>query len=196
VAFQSREEYEAWKRRATAPAPTDATVAPPSFPTAAAPDEIALRLSPLYGALVAAAGLVFTFLGLTRVGKAGPTFYTISAIVGVLCILAGIWMLRHRKVIVRMTSSSLHLPGVVIPWTGIQKVERVREGRRYWIGVHLKTKRTDLDGIALKARAALRAMGSPTADFDYSILETDFPRSGIWFVEECQRRIAASATTT
>jgi len=36
-------------------------------------------------------------------------------------------------------------------------------------------------------------MGSPGADFDYVILETDLPRSGLWFVEECQRRIAAAA---
>jgi hypothetical protein len=93
-------------------------------------------------------------------------------------------MLRRRQVIVRMTSSALELRGVVIPWTEIRSVERVRDGRRYWIGVHLKTKRNDLDGIALKARAALKAMGSPGADFDYIVLETDLPRSGVWFVED------------
>jgi hypothetical protein len=38
----------------------------------------------------------------------------------------------------------------------------------------------------------LRAMGSRGADFDYAILETDLPRSGQWFIEECQRRMAAS----
>jgi len=189
VAFQSREEYEAWKRREKAQTPA---VAPGSSPSLA-PDEIALRLSPLYGAMVAAAGLVFTVLGLGRFGKAGPTFYTLSLVVGLVALLAGIWMLRRRGVIVRMTYSALELRGVVIPWTEIQSVERVRDGRRYWIGVHLKTKRTDLDGIALKARAALKAMGSPGADFDYVILETDLPRSGLWFVEECQRRIAAAA---
>ena len=192
LAFQSREEYEAWKRREKAQAPA---VAPGSSPTLA-PDEIALRLSPLYGGMVAAAGLVFTVLGLGRFGKAGPTFYTLCLVVGVVALLAGTWMLRRRGVIVRMTSSALALPGVAIPWTDIRSVERVRDGRRYWIGVHLKTPRTDLDGVALKARAALRAMGSPGADFDYAILETDLPRSGVWFAEECQRRVAAAATAS
>jgi hypothetical protein len=189
VAFQSREEYEAWKRREKAQAPA---VAPGSSPSST-PDEIALRLSPLYGAMVAAAGLVFTVLGLGRFGKAGPTFYTFCLVVGLVAVVAGIWMLRRRQVIVRMTSSTLHLPGVAIPWTEIRSVERVRDGRRFWIGVHLKTKRTDLDGVALKARAVLQAMGSPGPDFDYVILETDLPRSGLWFVEECQRRMVATA---
>jgi hypothetical protein len=189
VAFQSREEYEAWKRREKTQAPAVA----PGSPPGSTPDEIVLRLSPLYGAMVFAAGLVFTVLGLGRFGKAGPTFYAFCLVVGLAALVAGVWMLRRRQVIVRMTSSALHLPGVVIPWTEIRSVERVRDGRRYWVGVHLKTKRNDLDGIALKARAVLQAMGSPGADFDYVILETDLPRSGVWFVEECQRRIAGAS---
>lgn len=192
MAFQSREEYEAWKRREKAQAPAGTPDSSPSSP----PDEIVLRLSPFYGAMVVAAGLVFTVLGLGRFGKAGPTFYAFCLVIGLLGVVAGIGMLRRRHVIVRMTSSVLQLRGVVIPWTEIRSVERVRDGRRYWIGVHLKTKRTDLDGIALKARAALEAMGSPGADFDYVILETDLPRSGVWFVEECQRRMAAAAASS
>ena len=35
-------------------------------------------------------------------------------------------------------------------------------------------------------------MRSPGAYFDYSILETDLPRSGVWFLEECRRRVAAT----
>jgi len=190
VAFQSREEYEAWKRREKTQAPAVAPGSPPS----STPDEIELRLSPLYGAMVIAAGLVFTVLGLGRFGKAGSTFYTFCLVVGLVALAAGIGMLRRRQVIVRMTSSALEFRGVVIPWTEIRSVERVRDGRRFWIGVHLKTKRTDLDGVALKARAALQAMGSPGADFDYVILETDLPRSGVWLVEECQRRIAVAAS--
>jgi hypothetical protein len=189
VAFQSREEYEAWKRREKAQAPAVA----PGPSSSSTSDEIALCLSPLYGGKVVAAGLVFTVLGLGRFGKAGPTFYTFCLVIGLAAVVAGIGMLRRRLVIVRMTSSALELRGVVIPWTEIRSVGRVRDGRRYWVGVHLKTKRTDLDGIALKARAALQAMGSPGADFDYMILETDLPRSGPWFVEECQRRMAAAA---
>ena len=189
MAFQSREEYEAWKRREKAQAPA---VAPGSSPSSTS-DEIALRLSPLYGALVLAAGGVFVVLGLGRFGKAGPTFYTFCIVVGLVAIAGSIWMLRNRKVIVRMTSSTLYLQGVTIPWSEIRTVERIRDGRRYWIGIDLKTPRTDLDGIALKARAVLQAMNSPAANFDYSILETDLPRSSIWFVEECQRRIASAA---
>jgi len=189
VPFQSREEYEAWKRREKASAPP---VGPGSSPSSN-PDEIALRLSPLYGAIVAGAGAIFAVLGLGRFGKAGPTFYTFCLVAGLVAVGAGIWMLRRRQVIIRMTSSALELRGVVIPWTEIRSVERLRENRRYWIGIYLKTKRTDLDGVALKARAILKAMGSRGADFDYSILETDLPRSGVWFVEECQRRIAAAA---
>ena len=71
-----------------------------------------------------------------------------------------------------------------------------RERRNYWIGVNLKTRRTDLDEVAKKARAALRAMGSPGADFDYVILETDLPRSGPWFIEECRRHAAGRGGTT
>jgi hypothetical protein len=65
----------------------------------------------------------------------------------------------------------------------------VRCRRNYWIGINLKTRRTDLDAVALKARAALRAMGDPGADFDYTILEADLPCSGPLFIEECQRRM-------
>jgi hypothetical protein len=35
-------------------------------------------------------------------------------------------------------------------------------------------------------------LGARGAEFDYAILETDLPRSGLWFVEECRRRAAAS----
>jgi hypothetical protein len=190
VAFQSREEYEAWKRRAAAPvSPGGPAPTVGSIPSAS--DEIALRLSPLYGGLVAAAGAVFTVLGLGRFGKAGPTFYTLCVVVGLLAVASGAWMLRRRGIVVRMTSSELQLRDVSIPWTAIRSVERVRDGRRYWIGVYLTTPRTDLDGIALKARAVLRAVRSPCAEFDYSIIETDLPRP-VWFVEECGRRIAAA----
>jgi hypothetical protein len=91
-----------------------------------------------------------------------------------------------------MTASALHLRGVTIPWTEIRSLERVRDRRNYWIGIYLKTPRGDLDSVALEARAMLQAMRSPGADFDYAILETDLPRSGPWFIEECQRRMAAA----
>lgn len=110
-----------------------------------------------------------------------------------MALAGGVLLLRRRPIIVRLTSSALHLRGVVIPWTAIRGLERIRSRRNYWIGIHLKEKRTDLDSVALKARAALRALGSRGAEFDYAILETDLPRSGLWFVEECERRMAAAA---
>jgi hypothetical protein len=202
MAFQSREEYEAWKRRAAGqapasggsdgPAPPRPSTATTATAAAASAGDMELRLSPLYGALVVFVGLVFTVIGLVPFGKAGPTFHTLCLIAGPVLVVIGIVMLRRRKVIVRMTSEALHLRKTVIPWNDIQSFERVRERRNYWIGINLKTRRTDLDEVAKKARAALRAMGSPGADFDYVILETDLPRSGIWFIEECQRCMAAA----
>ena len=196
MAFQSREEYEAWKRGAaaapgtgSAPGANDRS----SAPVASGPGDIELRLSAIYGAIVVAGGVIFAVLGLGRFGKAGPTFYTFCLAVGLLAIPIGIVLLRRRSIIVRMTSSALHLRGTTIPWTEIRNLERVRERRSYWIGIYLKTPRTDLDAVALKARAMLKAMRSPGADFDYAILETDLPRSGLWFIEECQRRMAAAS---
>jgi hypothetical protein len=196
VAFQSREEYEAWKRRAASteaggpvsPAPASNA----SSPAAEASDDVSLRLSPLYGGLVLGAGVIFTAIGFLPFGKAGPTFHTICVLVGLVAIAGGILLLRNRGVIVRMTATALHLRDVTIPWGAIRDVERVRSGRNYWVGIFLKTPRTDLDTVALKARAALRSLGARGADFDYAILETDLPRSGLWFVEECRRRMAAA----
>lgn len=198
MTFQSREEYEAWKRRAGAAepeVPAPAPVAPgASAPSGGASQDVTLRLSALYGGLVLGAGLVFTAIGFLRFGKAGPTFHTICVLAGLAAILGGILLLRSRPVIVRLTPSALELRGTVIPWSEIRSLERVREGRNYWIGVYLKTPRTDLDSIALKARAALEAMRSRGADFDYVVLETDLPRSGLWFVDECRRRVAAAGS--
>jgi hypothetical protein len=199
LTFQSREEYEAWKRRSASPepgAPTPASSAPAmSEPSGGTSDDVRLRLSALYGGLVLGAGLVFTAIGFLPLGKVGPTFHTICVLAGLAAILGGILLLRSRPVIARLTPSALELRGAVIPWAEIRSLERVREGRNYWIGVYLKTPRTDLDSIALKARAALKAMRSRGADFDYVVLETDLPRSGLWFVDECRRRVAAAATS-
>lgn len=189
MAFQSREEYEAWKRRAASPEPGAPA---PADPAAGDPDEVTLRLSPLYGGLVLGAGVIFIAIGFLPFGKAGPTFHTICVLVGLVAIAGGILLLRNRGVIVRMTATALHLRDVTIPWGAIRDVERVRSGRNYWVGIFLKTPRTDLDPVALKARAALRTVGGRGADFDYAILETDLPRSGLWFVEECRRRAAAA----
>jgi hypothetical protein len=112
--------------------------------------------------------------------------------VGLVALAAGVLLLRRRPIIARLTPTALHLRGVIIPWSAIRSLERVRSGRNYWIGIHLKEKRTDLDAVALKARAALRAIGARGADFDYAILETDLPRSGLWFVQECERRMATA----
>jgi len=112
--------------------------------------------------------------------------------VGLVALAGGVLLLRRRPIIVRLTSTALHLRGVVIPWTAIRSLERVRSGRNYWIGIHLKEKRTDLDSVALKAQSVLRALRDRCADFDYAILETDLPRSGVWFVAECERRMAAA----
>ena len=51
-------------------------------------------------------------LGLGRFGKAGPTFYTFCLVVGLVAVTAGVWMLRRRQVIVRMTPSALELRGL------------------------------------------------------------------------------------
>ena len=182
------------RRAAAAPGTASGSETPggSTAPIASEPGDIELRLSPLYGAIVVAAGLIFTDLGLGRFGKAGPTFYTACLVAGLLVIPIGIVLLRRRPVIVRMTSSALHLQGVAIPWTDIRSLERIRDRRNSWIGVHLKIPRTDLDAAARKARAVLQAMRSPGADLDYVALETDLPRTGPWFIEECQRRIAAA----
>lgn len=198
MTFQSREQDEAWRRRAERAeldAPAPASLSPgATAPSDGRPGDVTLRLSALYGGLVLGAGLVFTAIGFLRFGKAGPTFHTICVLAGLAAILGGILLLRSRPVIVRLTPSALELRGAVIPWGEIRSLERVREGRNYWIGVHLKTPRTDLDSIALKARAALEAMRSRGADFDYVVLETDLPRSGLWFVDECRRRVAAAGS--
>jgi hypothetical protein len=201
MAFQSREEYEAWKRRATAPtsasapaAPSGATTPPAPSTTIPSPEDIELRLSPLYGALMVFIGLVFTVIGFVPFGKAGPTFHTICRIVGPAAILAGIVMLHRRNVIVRITSSALCLRNAVIPWNEIASFQRFRLARSYWIGINLKIKRTDLGESAKKAEAILRAMGKSSPDVDYVIMETDLPRSGRWFINECERRMAAAAT--
>src|SRR5262245_33548807 len=152
-----------------------------------APGDIELRLSPVYGAIVLFAGVVFTLIGILPFGKAGPKFHTICLLAGPVLIVIGIVMLRSRKVIVTMTSTALHLQGAVIPWGDIESFQRIREARNYWIGINLKTKRTDLGKMARGARAVLNAMGSRGTDFDYIILETDLPRSGLWFIDECQR---------
>jgi hypothetical protein len=197
LTFQSREEYEAWKRRAATAEPGAPASAAPASPALApggdTTNDVTLRLSALYGGLVLGSGVIFTAIGFLPFGKAGPTFRTICVLAGLAAILGGILLLRSRPVIVRLTPLALELRGVAIPWSEIRSLERVREGRNYWIGVYLKTPRTDLDSIALKARAALEAMRSRGADFDYVVLETDLPRSGLWFVDECRRRVAAAA---
>ncbi|HEY4229249.1 MAG TPA: hypothetical protein VGO79_03700 [Thermoanaerobaculia bacterium] len=199
MTFQSREEYEARKRRTATPEPGAPAPAAPALAASAhsagTSDDVTLRLSPLYGGLVLGAGVIFTAIGFLRFGKAGPTFHTICVLAGLAAILGGILLLRSRPVIVRLTPSALELQGASIPWSAIRDVERVRSGRNYWIGVYLRTPRTDLDSAALKARAALEAMRSRGADFDYVVLETDLPRSGLWFVDECRRRVAAAAAS-
>ncbi len=177
MAFRSREEYETWKGLQESGRPE--------------PGDIELRFSPLYGILTLFAGVVFVLLGVMPWNKGGPTFRRICLVGGAAAIAAGILLLRRRPVIVRMTSRALHLRGAVIPWKEIRDLEREYSRRNFWININLKTKRTDLDAAAHKARAALRALGR-SADFDYTIMENDLPRSGIWFVEECRRRMAAA----
>jgi hypothetical protein len=204
MAFRSREEYETWKaRQANSPPPTAQSSTGKTVPPAAdslaglpesgrpEPGDIELRLSPLYGLLTLFAGVVFVLLGLMPWDKGGPTFRKICLVGGAAAIAGGIALLRRRPVIVRMTSRALHLRGAVIPWTEIRDLEREYIRRNFWININLKTRRTDLDAAAQKARAALRALGQ-SADFDYTIMENDLPRSGIWFVEECKRRMAAA----
>lgn len=196
MAFRDRKDYETWKARRDG-----AETSPQARPAESSgrdggvvipePGDIALRLSPLYGLLVLAAGVVFGLLGVMPWNKGGPTFRTLCLVGGAACVLGGIVLLRNRAVIVRMTSRALHLREAVIPWAEIRSVEREYLRRNFWININLKTKRTDFDAVAQKARAALRALGQ-TADYDYTILENDLPRSGIWFVEECRRRMAAA----
>jgi hypothetical protein len=184
VAFQSREDYERWKSgRGTSESASERTAIPEA-------GDIELRMSAIYGVITLFAGAVFLFLGVVPIGKGGPTFRTLCLVVGPLALLGGILLLRSRKVIVRMTRDTLQIPGAVIPWKDIDRLEREYSRRNFWIHIYLRTPRTDLDGVALKARAMLSAMGKP-ADYDYTILETDLPRSGIWFIEECQRRMSA-----
>jgi len=188
MAFRSRGEYETWRAGRGSDARTE-----PGESRTSEPGEIELRVSPLYGILVLFLGVVFAALALMPWNKGGPTFRTFCLVLGAAALAGGVVLLRNRSVIVRMTSRALELREAVIPWTEISAVEREYIRRNFWINVHLKTKRTDLDAAALKARAALRALGQ-SADFDYTILEADLPRSGVWFVEECRRRIAAAET--
>ena len=198
MAFRDREEYEAWKARqdradaSRRPAESSARTRPERT-AGPEPGDIELRMSPLYGLLTLFAGVVFSLLGVMPWNKGGPAFRTLCFAVGGAAVVGGILLLRNRRVIVRMTSGSLQIPEAVIPWTAIEKLERESSRRNFWIHIHLKTKRTDPDAAALKARAALRALGL-SSDFDYTVLETDLPRSGPWFIEECQRRIAAAGT--
>ena len=65
MAFQSREEYEAWRRRAGSP---EEIGIPAEQAEAPAGDDLTLRLSALYGALVLAAGVLFTAIGFLPFG--------------------------------------------------------------------------------------------------------------------------------
>jgi hypothetical protein len=197
MAFRNREEYEGWKagretsRGARPPAGVPAEPVPP--PTVVLePGDIELRMSVLYAVLTLFLAVVFLVIGLIPFGKGGPTFRTLSLVIGAAAIPVGLLLYVKRPIVARLTSRALHLKNVVIPWTEIDRLERTYMRRNYWIDIHLKTRRTDLDAIALKARAALRAMGRE-ADFDYSILETDLPKSGLWFIEECRRRMGQGA---
>jgi hypothetical protein len=187
MGFRSRDDYERWKsERKTSEAPPRAEQT--FIPQAG---DLELRLSPLYAVVTLGAGAVFTVLGVIPIGKGGPTFRTLCLVVGLLALAGGVVLLKNRPVIVRMTSDALHLQGAVIPWTKIDRLERGYTRRNYWVHVHLKEKRTDLHAAALKARAILRALGD-AADYDYAIMENDLTRSGIWFMEECRRRMAAA----
>jgi hypothetical protein len=151
--------------------------------------DIELRLSPLYAFLFIGGGVVFVFLGSVP-SKAGPLFHQLAFAGGLLAIGGGIIMYLRRPVIVRLTARSLQLPGrVIVPWEKIDRLERKATMRRYWIYVFLKEPRKDLTPVQIRARQLLRASNSPGADADYSILETDLPCSGVWFVDECMRRV-------
>lgn len=151
-------------------------------------------MSALYAAVTLFAGVVFFVIGVIPFGKGGPTFRTLCLVVGAAAIPLGILLWVKRPIVARLTSRALHLKDVVIPWTEIDRFERSYTRRNYWVDIYLKTKRTDLDAVALKARALMRAMGRD-ADFDYSIIETDLPKSGLWFIEECKRRMGAADPT-
>src|SRR5215472_17849622 len=197
MAFGSREEYEA-RRRAK-----HAGDAVPQSPGGAAPvaqragprsvgrtdrSDIELRMSPLYGALVLLAGLTFCVLAVLPQNRGGRNFRIFCAVTGTGAVAGGVLLLRRRGVVVRMTATELHLPGAVIPWGEIRDIRRARSYRSSWIGIYLKNPRTDLSGIQRQARAILAANQSSLADADYAILETDLPRSGLWFLEECYTR--------
>jgi hypothetical protein len=198
MAFGSREEYEA--RRRVKPV-SDAV---PQSPGVAAPaarsagprsvgqadrSDVELRMSPLYGAIVLLAGLTFCVLAVLPQNRGGRNFRIFCAVTGAGAVAGGILLLRRRGVVVRMTATELHLPGAAIPWGEIRDIRRARSYRSYWIGIYLKNPRTDLTGVQRRARAMLAASQSPLADADYAILETDLPRSGLWFLEECRRRM-------
>jgi len=193
MGFRSRDDYERWKseRKTSEATPRAEQTSTPRPGPSDPPGDIELRLSPLYALLTLGLGVVFTVLGAIPIGKGGPTFRMLCLVVGPLALLVGVLLFRNRAVIVRMTSDALHIQGAVIPWKKIDRLERGYTRRNYWVHIHLKEKRTDLDAAALKARAILRALGD-AADYDYAIMENDLTRSGIWFMEECRRRIAAA----
>jgi len=197
MAFGSREEYEARRRvEPTGDAVHEspgvaAPVARPAGPRSVGRtdrSDIELRMSPLYGALVLLAGLTFCVLAVLPQNRGGRNFRIFCAVTGAGAVAGGVLLLRRRGVVVRMTATELHLPGAVIPWEEIRDIRRARSYRSYWIGIYLKNPRTDLSGVQRQAQAILAANQSSLADADYAILETDLPRSGLWFLEECNRR--------
>jgi hypothetical protein len=191
MAFGNRDDYEAWKaQRATgAEAPVVSAA-----PHVSSPGDVELRLSPLYAICFLAAGAVFVVMGLVP-NKGGPTFHKLSLVGGLVSVAIGVLLYLTRGIVVRMTDQSLQIPGVVIPWRDIREVRRARAGRNYWVGIVLQTPRQDRGAIAQKIVALERAVGSQFADFDYAMLETDLPRSGQWFIDECHRRIASAGGT-
>lgn len=198
MAFGSREEYEA--RRRAKPVGDAVPQSPSAAASAARPagprsvgredrGDIELRMSPLFGALVLLTGLTFCVLAVLPQNRGGRNFRIFCAVAGAGAVVGGVLLLRRRGVVVRMTAMELHLPGAVIPWEEIRDIRRARSYRSTWIGIYLKNPRTDLSGIQRRARAILAANQSPLADADYAILETDLPRPGLWFLEECRRRM-------
>jgi hypothetical protein len=198
MAFGSRQKQEAGRARRTAgdvPGQREA-VAPAGQAAGPRPIErrepadLELRMSPLYGGIVLSVGLTFCVLAVLPRNTGGRNFRVFCGITGVGAMAGGILLLRRRPVVVRMTATELCLPGAVIPWSELQDVRRARSYRNFWIGVYLKNPRKDLDGVSRRAREMLMAQNAPLADADYVIRETDLPRSGLWFLEECRKRMA------